>query len=70
MLGSQLFCHTARHAYYQRHGKLAAGHKRDLGGHVDDRIQRQQGEVDGHDFHHRAHPCQCRAYAQPGKTAF
>ena len=69
MLGGQLPCHPARRAHHQRHGKLPAGHERDLGRHVDNRVQRQQGEVDGHDLHHRTASHQSRAHAQAGKTA-
>ena len=70
MLCGQLPCHTTRHAYHQRHGKLATGHERNFCGHVDDGIERQQGKVDGHDLDHRSHIGQCGTDAQPGKTAF
>jgi len=70
MLCGQLPCHTTRHAYHQRHGKLATGHERNFCGHVDDGIERQQGKVDGHDFYHRPHASHCRTDAQPGKAAF
>jgi len=70
MLRGQLFGNATRHAYYQWHGKLATGHEGDLGSHVNDGIQCQQGKVDGHDLDHRSHIGQCGTDAQPGKTAF
>ncbi len=69
VLRGELFGHASRHPHHQRHGKLSPGHEGDLGRHVDDGVEGEQCEVDGHDLHHRAQARQCSSHPDPGKTA-
>ena len=53
----------------KRHLKLSARHG-DLGGAVDDRIKRQQHEIDGHDLDDRPGADQRRTDTQSGEAVF
>ena len=70
MLRRHLASGTGRHADHQRHRKLPARHVAQHGRSVDDRIQRQQAEVDRHHFHDRAHAAECCANAGADKAEF
>ena len=50
--GPQLVTGALRHAHHQRHARLSAKHVVDVGGVVDDLIEREQREVDRHQLHH------------------
>lgn len=61
MLGGELPAGTGRHADHQRHRELAIGHMGNAGSVVHDLSERQQAEVDCHDFNNRPHARHGRA---------
>ncbi len=54
--GPQLVARALGHAHHQRHAGLPAEHVVDVGGVVDDLVEREQREVDRHQLDHRAQP--------------
>ena len=56
------------HAQHQRHRKLSTRHVVQEGCGVDNGVQRQQAEVDGHHLHDRPHTAQGRANTSAHKT--
>ena len=54
MGGAELVAATARHADHHRHPHVAVEHVRDRGGVVDDLVECEQREVDGHQFDDRS----------------
>ena len=54
MSGPQLVARALGHAHHERHAGLPAEHVVDVGGVVDDLIERQQREVDRHQLDHGA----------------
>jgi len=61
MLRGKLPPGTGCHADHERDAELAARHMADGGGVIDDLVEREQAEVDGHHFDDRQHAVQCRA---------
>src|ERR1019366_2599959 len=68
MLRPELPRDATGHAHDQRHAELTARHEWDLGRSVDDGVQCEQHEVDGHDLDHWPQPYQSGAYAKPGEA--
>ena len=64
MLRGELPPGTGRHADHERDAELAARHMADGGGVIDDLVEREQAEVDGHHFDDRQHAVQRRADAR------
>ena len=60
---AELVAGALGHADHQRHGHLAAEHVADVGGVVDDLVEREQREVDRHQLDHRAQTGHRRADA-------
>ena len=58
MLRGELPAGAGGHPDHQRHVELAAGHVQQGGGVVEDLVEGQQAEVDGHDLDDRPHPAQ------------
>src|SRR6266700_3582552 len=58
VLGGELAAGPGGHADDQRDAELPTRHVQDRGGIVDDLVQRQQAEVDGHDLHDGPHTAQ------------
>ena len=69
VLCRELAAPARRHAHDERHAELAVGHVPHRGGVVDDLVEREQAEVDGHDLDDRPHAAERRADAgadEPG----
>ncbi len=60
---AELVAGALGHTDDQRHADLAAEHVVDVGGRVDDLVEREQGEVDRHQLDHRAQADHGRAHA-------
>lgn len=63
MLGCELPAGAGCHSDHDRDTDLSAGHMSQGCGVIDDLIERQQTDVDGHDFDDRSHAIHGRANA-------
>ena len=70
MLGRHLPATPCGHANHQRNGALATGHVAQGRCVVHDLVERQQAEIDGHDFDHRPQSTQRRTNARAHETRF
>ena len=59
MLRGQLPTGPCGHPNNERHVELPAGHVEQRGGSIHQLIERQQAEVDCHDFDDRTEPSEC-----------